>query len=127
MIAGRKLMIAGLLGLLAVTPAAQAQVNPFRGSTSRGLSAADMSMLADAADAADRANRAEHPAIGQVEHFSNPETGTAGTVRLARLFHSGGMACHALQYRFTTKGGTRPADYTTNWCRTPDGAWKIKS
>ena len=120
----RSLLLAtGLLGALAFAPAAHAQVNPFGGTNSRGLSAPDMAMLADAAD---RANRRPNPLVGHVEHFSNPATGTSGSVTMARLFHSAGMACHLLQYRFSTKGSAREASYNTTWCRTPDGAWKIK-
>ena len=122
MIASRKFVMAGLLGVLGFAPMAQAQVNPFRGSVNPGLSAPDMAMLADAAD---RANRRPNPLPGHVEHFRNPATGTAGSVTLARLFHKSGMACHLLHYRFTTRHSPREASYNTTWCRTPDGAWKI--
>ncbi len=60
-------------------------------------------------------------------HWSNPKTGTSGTITLVRDFQSAGMACHELKYLFNLTHPTRRQTYTLNWCRTPDGEWKIKS
>ncbi len=61
------------------------------------------------------------------KHWSNPKTGTSGTITLIRDFRGAGMACHELKYLFNLTHPTRHRTYTLNWCRIPSGEWKIKS
>ena len=116
------LALAALSAVLAA-PAARAQVNPFGYSSSfKGLSQADSKMLFGAAD---QLNATDPLHVGDTKTWHNGTTGNGGTVKVMRIFESGGMACHTLRYdlRFHTK---RTAHYTVDWCKT-DSGWKIKS
>lgn len=61
------------------------------------------------------------------EGWSNPQTGTSGTVTLVRGFHRSGMECHEMRYSFNFVRPTRHQNYTLDWCRTPAGEWRISS
>jgi surface antigen len=103
--------------------AAQAQVNPFRGSGSRGLSPEDNQLLFESVA---RLNAAEPIQAGRSEAWSNPQTNSSGTSTILRVFHSGGMACHLVRHHIVVAGRPPGHDYRLNWCRTPSGEWKIK-
>ena len=106
--------------LLPATP--QAQINPFRGSGSRGLSTEDNQLLFDSVA---RLNAAEPSHAGLSETWSNPQTNSSGTSTILRVFRSGGMPCHLVRHHVIVAGRPAP-DYRLTWCRTPSGEWKIK-
>jgi surface antigen len=64
--------------------------------------------------------------IGTVERWRSPQSGDAGAVTLVRSFDEKGMPCRTLDYtiRFEAQRDS-PDHYLLNWCRIPDGAWKI--
>jgi surface antigen len=68
----------------------------------------------------------EGRSIGTVERWRNPDTKTAGEIKLVRSFEASGMSCRRLEYtvRFEIVRDA-PREYILNWCRLPDGAWKI--
>jgi len=68
--------------LFAVAP--QAQINPFRGSGSRGLSPEDNQLLFESVA---RLNAAEPSQAGRFEAWSNPQTNSSGTSTVVRVFH----------------------------------------
>lgn len=119
-----RLLLAALAVCVLLSAAAHAQVNPFRGSGSRGLSTEGSRLLFESVA---RLNAAEPAQVGRSETWSNPQTNSSGTSTILRVFHSGGMVCHLVQHRVAS-GGRPPAhDYRLTWCRTPTGEWKIKS
>ena len=91
-----------LAACVLLSAAAQAQVNPFRGSGGRGLSPEDNQLL-----------------------FESVARLNAATV--LRVFHSGRMVCHLVRHRIVVAGRPPARDYRLTWCRTPTGEWKIKS
>ncbi|MBV9375545.1 MAG: hypothetical protein JO320_10885 [Alphaproteobacteria bacterium] len=104
------------------TVVAQAQINPFRGSGSRGLSPEDNQLLFDSVA---RLNAAEPSHAGLSEPWSNPQTGSSGTSTILRVFRSGSMPCHLVRHHVIVAGRPAP-DYRLTWCRTPSGEWKTK-
>jgi surface antigen len=115
---------AALAACVLVSAAAQAQVNPFRGSGGRGLSPEDNQLLFESIA---RLNAAEPSQVGRSDKWSNPRTQSSGTSRVLRVFHSGGMVCHLLLHSIVVAGRPPAQDYRLTWCRTPTGEWKIKS
>ena len=116
-------LLAALAACVLLSAAAQAQVNPFRGSGSRGLSPEDNRLLFESVA---RLNAAEPTHVGRSEPWSNPQTNSSGTSTILRVFHSGGMVCHQVQHRVVVRGQPPAHDYRLNWCHTPSGEWKIK-
>ena len=104
-----------------LTPAAQAQVNPFRGGP--GLSPEDNRLLFESTA---RLNAAEPAQVGRFAAWSNPQTNNSGTSTVLRVFHSGRVACHLLRHHIVIAGRPSGLDYRLTWCRTPSGEWKIK-
>ena len=104
-------------------PAApQAQINPFRGSGSRGLTPEDNQLLFDSVA---RLNAAEPGQVGRSESWSNPQTNSSGTSTILRVFRSAGMPCHLVRHHVVVAGRPAP-NYRLTWCRTPSGEWKSK-
>jgi surface antigen len=113
-----------LVACLLLSSAAQAQINPFRGSGSRGLSPEDNQLLFESVA---QLNAAEPGQVGRSEAWNNPQTKSSGTSTILRVFHSGGMACHLVKHRVLVGGRTPARDFRLTWCRTPAGEWKIKA
>jgi|SRR5215470_14525462 len=112
------------LAVCALLPAVtQAQINPFRGSASRGLSPEDSQMLFDSVA---RLNAAEPSKVGNSESWNNPQTNASGTSTILRVFHSGGMDCHLVRHHIVVAGRQPGQNYRLTWCRTSSGEWKIK-
>jgi surface antigen len=107
-----------------LSAAAQAQVNPFRGSGGRGLSPEDSQLLFESIA---RLNAAEPIQIGRSDRWSNPRTQSSGTSTVLRVFQSGGLVCHLLLHSIVVAGRPPAQDYRLTWCRTPTGEWKIRS
>ena len=115
---------AALAVCVLLTGAAQAQINPFRGSGGRGLSPEDNQLLFESVA---RLNAAEPTQVGRSEAWSNPQTNSSGTSTILRVFRSGGMACHLVRHHIIVAGRPPGHNYRLTWCRTPSGEWKIKS
>jgi len=120
----RRCLSGVLAACVLLSAAAQAQVNPFRGSRSRGLSPEDNQLLFESIA---RLNAAEPSQVGRSDGWSNPKTRSSGTSTVLRVFHSGGMDCHLLQHSVVVAGHQPASNYRLTWCRTPAGEWKIKS
>jgi surface antigen len=113
------------LALCALLPAVtQAQINPFRGSGSRGLSPEDNQLLFDSVA---RLNAAEPSKVGNSDSWNNPQTNSSGTSTILRLFHSGGMDCHLVRHHIVVAGRQPGQTFRLSWCLTSGGEWKIKS
>jgi surface antigen len=115
---------AALAACFLLSASAQAQVNPFRGSGSRGLSPEDNRLLFESVA---RLNAAEPSKVGSSEAWSNPQTKSSGTSTVLRVFHSSGMVCHLVRHQIVVAGQPPGHQYRLTWCRTPTGEWKIKS
>lgn len=115
------IVLAGLAALPAafVTPALAQLLNPFRGQSAAGLSKSDLAVLMSTSDAVNASG------TSGAKSWSNPSTGTSGTVTLARSFQSAGMQCHALSYTVDFTRPVRHSAYTLNWCQVGPGSWKI--
>jgi surface antigen len=120
-----RLSIIGYLSA-AMVSAGHAQLAGFYpiGSDAVSLNNADFSMLIDAANDLLRKPRL---ANGATTNWRNDQTGSNGTIRVTKTFRDNAMLCHALTYE-TVPMGTPPANrIVLNWCKTPDGQWKILS
>jgi surface antigen len=108
--------------LLALPRTADAQISMrMIPSAWAGLTEDDMARLSAAA-----ARLYEGTAIGTVERWRNPDTGNAGSVRLANSFTAKTMPCRALDYTIRFARNTNaPAHYALTWCRIESGEWKI--
>src|SRR5690242_12203831 len=118
--------VVAALGLVVLGPRpAFSQVGAFGWSpdTAR-LTDEDMRMLWEGTVAL---NRSLDAAAGESRAWTNAISGNSGKVTLTKVFDSGGMQCHALQYALSFAGQPVPQNYNFNWCRTPGGQWKIAS
>ncbi len=68
----------------------------------------------------------EGRSIGTIERWRSPDTKNAGEVKLVRSFDANGMPCRTIDYtiRFEVQRD-RPNHYVLNWCKVPEGTWKI--
>jgi surface antigen len=104
---------------------ALAQINPFRGSRGTPLNADDLAALTNATDLL-----LDRPQLtaGDVETWSNPQSGVSGTVtagNTAQRRHLGNnLACRVVRYEITVPGTRSERSVTLTWCKTTDG-WKI--
>jgi surface antigen len=114
---------AALAACLLLPAAAQAQVNPFRGSGGRGLSPEDNQLLFESVA---QLNAAEPSQVGRSTAWSNPQTKSSGTSTILRVFRSGGMACHLVRHHIVVAGRPLGHEYRLTWCRTASGDWKTK-
>ena len=101
----------------------QAQVNPFRGSRSPGLTPEDNQLLFESVA---RLNAAAPSQVGSSEVWNNPQTNSSGASTILRVFHSGGMACHLVRHHIVVAGRQPGHNYRLTWRRTSSGEWKIK-
>jgi surface antigen len=112
------------VAVCALLPAVtQAQINPFRGSGTRGLSPEDNQLLFDSVA---RLNAAQPSKIGASESWTNPQTNASGTSTILRVFRSSGMECHLVRHHIVVAGRQPGQNYRLTWCRTSGGEWKIK-
>ncbi|MGH7152602.1 MAG: hypothetical protein ACREF3_01635 [Acetobacteraceae bacterium] len=100
-----------------------AQVNPFRSSrVGSGLNSEDFkTMNATAAQLYER----ESVADGTNDKWSNPKSGNGGTITVLQSFTRSDMQCRKVRYDIRLKARTGPRSYTVNWCKTPEGVWKL--
>jgi hypothetical protein len=121
---GRICMTTAVL-LLAGISTSHSQINPFRSNTQTdGLTNADVDMLFATAG---QVNSKDPIHVGDTEAWSNPTSGNSGKVTVTRLFESDGLTCHTLRYDVAYRAQRPPRTYSTDWCKTKAGEWKIKS
>lgn len=123
--ASRYLPFALALGASVPNHTAHAQINPFGSQLNRnGLSDDDFALLSQSGA---KLNALPSVAVGQSESWNNPKTTSSGTTTVTRIWQFEAMPCHDLRYAFLASGQPPQRVYDLTWCRTPDGAWKIKS
>jgi len=117
------LAVSFCLCVAASAGAANAQVNPFFSSrVGSGLNSEDFRVMnATAAQLYQR----ESVADGTSDKWSNPKSGNGGTITVLQNFTRSHMQCRKLRYdiRLRSRSGIR--SYTVNWCKTPEGVWKL--
>jgi hypothetical protein len=118
----RLLTLLGVVGALALGPAAQAQINPFRGKHTR-LSSEDLTMMNQTAAGL---YQADGIAPGSSAPWSNPKSGNSGVVSIRDTTTQHGMLCHLVNYQVRIKGVSSARNYAVTWCRTSSGEWRIR-
>lgn len=108
--------------VLATMSAPTYAADPFRGS-GFVLGESDLALLKTAAGKLYMTDGVE---VGAVEEWTNPETGSRGTVKLVRKHEYKGMPCRSLQHDIALSVKD-PYRFTLDRCRTADGEWKILS
>jgi surface antigen len=100
---------------------AAAQINPFRGSRSTPLNAADLAALQEAT-----IRLLDRPRLvaGGTEAWNNPQSGASGTVIAGDATKRKGLACRIVRYEHAVPGPRPERGGTLTWCKTKDG-WKI--
>ena len=73
--------------------------------------------------AASKLHQSEAP-IGQAEAWSNPNSGSSGTVTLLQRFQKGDMPCQKIRHAFLDKSANSSV-FDINVCRVAPGEWKI--
>ncbi len=117
------------LGVLALSAAmmpglASAQINPFRG---RGADQITREDLASVGDAVQRLLAHDPLPAGTVETWRNERSGASGFVRAGKSLTRHGLACRQIHYSGQTGRGVHPRNAELDWCKAPDGSWKIAS
>lgn len=110
-----------LVALLIAGTATAQGIDPFRRS-GFSLSRGDTELLSAAAG---RFFEDEAPPVGTVESWSNPKSGSRGTITLIELHSYRGMPCRRLQHDIELRGRADPFRFIVDRCRTPEGEWKI--
>jgi surface antigen len=105
----------------------QAQINPFRSDkTAPRLEKTDLALIGQAAE---KLYTKENVADGTTESWNNPLTGASGSVTMVNSFHrtirGNSLLCRKLRYEVAWKGRTGTRSYLIDWCRLPDGTWKV--
>jgi hypothetical protein len=108
-------VILGALGL-----SAEAQINPFRRSGFE-LTQADIDLMTSAGK---KLLPDTGAAVGTVETWSNPESGTTGTVQLVGNFEHKNLPCQRLQYDIKIAKVSDPFRYIIDRCQIASGEWK---
>lgn len=106
---------------IAVTIPAHAQLNPFRRSDF-DISDTDIDLVRAAAA---KLYQGERAALGDIQHWANPENGNQGTVRLVRVFTHDELPCRRLQHDIKLASTGTPFRYIFDRCRLPSGEWKL--
>ena len=105
----------------------QAQINPFR--TNRAAPRLDRTDLELLDQAAAKLYTQENVADGASESWDNPRTGASGSVTVVSSFHrtvrGDSLLCRRLRYDVAVRGRTGTRSFLIDWCRLPDGNWKI--
>jgi|APFre7841882724_1041349.scaffolds.fasta_scaffold75301_2 surface antigen len=61
--------------------------------------------------------------VGQTKHWSNPETGNSGSVKVIKDFSRQESACRRVETFAQTKSLKNRARW--NFCKQPSGEWKV--
>ena len=68
----------------------------------------------------------EGRSIGTIERWRSPDSKNAGKVKLVRSYDAHHMPCRTLDYTIQfSVASDRPSHYLINWCKIPEGDWKI--
>jgi surface antigen len=110
------------VGLLCIVSAGAALRSPLFGLTwLEPLTGGDIERMGTASQQV-----LQHASDDLVAQWQNPESQHAGVVRPIRNFDAHGMPCRTLDYTIRYKEVVDPLDhYVVNWCRLPDGEWKV--
>jgi surface antigen len=109
------------LALALLSCEAAAQPVPIPSLAWPGLTPGDLDRMQAAA-----ARLYEGRSIGTVERWRNPHSNDAGEVTLLQSFETHGMPCRTIAYAIAFATAKERLDhYRVNWCRVPDGTWKI--
>lgn len=112
------------LVLFAALPVAEAQINPFLGSREVRLNRNDLDVMSEVASGL---LRGEHIPDGTSVAWKNGADGRSGTITLLKTFTQNDMACKTLRYRVPVTSAAKFRNYDLNWCKIPDGEWKVVS
>ena len=116
---------AAIAALVFITSSASAQLGMIRaGAKPAFISPGTVTTLLDTAE---KLNARPNVAVGDGADWDNPSAGEYGRVTVTKLFTSEGMSCRSFDYRIAYRSGRPDAIYTTDWCKTADGNWKIHS
>jgi surface antigen len=120
-------IVLALAALLLAAGSAQAQINPFRGQKQAPRLA--QSDIAQMGQATQRLLDVEAPAPGSIEAWNNEATGAAGKVTYVGprtpTVRGQKQTCRRLKYDATPRGAHTARVVQVNWCRQPDGKWKM--
>jgi surface antigen len=102
--------------------ALHAQISPFFNRFAGNLTGEDMNyMIASGEQLYGKDNVAD----GASDTWLNPKTGNGGTITVLQSFTHGGMPCRKVRYDVRLAGHSDTRPYTLDWCKTPEGTWKI--
>lgn len=110
-----------VVAVAALAVPAHAQLNPFRRS---GFDVSDAD-VALAGAAAAKLYQGEQAVLGDIERWSNAESGNQGTVRLVNIFTHDELPCRRLQHDIKLANVGTPFRYIFDRCRVPSGEWKL--
>lgn len=75
--------------------------------------------------AASKLRESETTPIGQTETWSNPNSGSSGTVTLLQRFQRRDLPCQKIRHAFRDKAHADASVLDIDVCRLPSGEWKI--
>ncbi len=107
--------------LLFISGHAEAQISPFRGRGPK-MGQDDVALMDKAASGVFEKDTFTP---GETASWSNPSSGWSGTVTAIGTRKIAGLACRTVDYDFSAPKRTETRTYRANWCRTPDGTWKL--
>ena len=102
---------------------ASAQINPFPGSD-LALSQSDLAVIEEVAGGLISGSVVP---TGTKLQWYNGETRRRGTIQVLVSSQQDGRPCHKLRYTLPINSHAGSRAYDLNWCKTPDGDWKIAS
>jgi surface antigen len=111
-----------LAAILLASPMAQAQLSPFKGKGPK-MSGADIALMDRAAEPLFQADPFKP---GATASWKNDQTGFSGTVTLMNEKRFQGMLCRNVKYDIMNQARQTERPYLVDWCRTPDGTWKMR-
>ena len=118
----------GIVCAIALLAAASVQAQQFSsfGSSRNGvgLTKVDSDMVSAATN---QLNAKAGLQQGDDQSWANPKSGNSGKVTVTKLFTSGDLPCHSLQYDNSMKKTAQSPSYSLNWCKVGEGVWKIKN
>jgi len=101
---------------------APAQINPFRNHETKFLTDEDLQLMSAAAS---KLRQSESTPIGQTETWSNPKTGSSGTVTLVQKFQRRDLPCLKLRHAVRNTAYSDTSAFDIDLCRVASGEWKV--
>jgi surface antigen len=106
---------------------AVAQMTPLTGF--RNGPRLDPSDFALMSETARKLYQAEKVADGASSEWRNDKTGSTGTVTVedsfTYTFQGQKLECRKVRYEINQRGSSNTPTYLLNWCKDPEGNWKI--